>query len=68
MEKQILICCGTGCRANGSMKVAEALSEVAKAKMCIRDRVTYDCRQFFDQMIQANLRIHGDVKGAIISP
>ena len=32
MEKQILICCGTGCRANGSMKVAEALSEAAKAK------------------------------------
>lgn len=32
MEKQILICCGTGCRANGSMKVAEALSEAAEAK------------------------------------
>ena len=32
MEKQILICCGTGCRANGSMKVAEALSEAAGAK------------------------------------
>ena len=32
MEKQILICCGTGCRANGSMKVAEALSEDSKGK------------------------------------
>lgn len=26
MKKQILICCGTGCRANGSMKTAEALN------------------------------------------
>ena len=24
MKKQILICCGTGCRANGSMNVVEA--------------------------------------------
>ena len=24
MKKQILICCGTGCRANGSMNVEEA--------------------------------------------
>ena len=31
MKKQILICCGTGCRANGSMNVVEAFrSEIEK--------------------------------------
>lgn len=27
MEKQVLVCCGTGCRANGSMAVVDALKE-----------------------------------------
>lgn len=27
MSRSLLVCCGTGCRANGSMKVAEALRE-----------------------------------------
>ena len=32
MKKQILICCGTGCRANGSMNVVDAFrSEIEKS-------------------------------------
>lgn len=27
MEKQVLVCCGTGCRANGSMAVVDALKK-----------------------------------------
>ena len=33
-DQTILICCGTGCRANGSMAVAEAFAYV-KARVAI---------------------------------
>ena len=58
MEKQILICCGTGCRANGSMKVAEALSEAAGAKgakaQVIAEVTSYfmSCIRYFFQYIR----------------
>ena len=50
MEKQILICCGTGCRANGSMKVVEALNEAAREQgadaQVIADVKTTGCNGF----------------------
>lgn len=50
MKKQILICCGTGCRANGSMKVAEALNQAVKSHngnaKVIADIKTTGCHGF----------------------
>ncbi|MGL4547938.1 (2Fe-2S) ferredoxin domain-containing protein [Eubacterium aggregans] len=33
-DQTILICCGTGCRANGSMAVAEAFGQIIAEKIC----------------------------------
>lgn len=50
MKKQILICCGTGCRANGSMKTAEALNTAVKKQNghaeVIADIKTTGCNGF----------------------
>ncbi|MEG0722376.1 MAG: NAD(P)H-dependent oxidoreductase subunit E, partial [Lachnospiraceae bacterium] len=32
MKRQVLVCCGTGCRANGSMKVVEAMESCVQKK------------------------------------